>query len=55
VIALGYDQRDILEAVNDVLQEYTGEVKVVQTKRYGMRDLNSSSKIKNKIIEELKF
>ena len=55
VIALGYDQRDILEAVNDALQEYMGEVKVIQTKRYGKRDLNSSSKIKNKIIEELKL
>ena len=55
VIAVGYDQDDILEAVNDALQDYVGKVKVIQTKRYGMRDLNSSSKIKTKIMEELKL
>ena len=55
VIAVGYDQDDILEAVNDALQDYVGKVKVVQTKRYGMRDLNSSSKIKTKIMKELKL
>lgn len=55
VIALGYDQDDILEAVNDALRDYSGKVKVIQTKRYGMTALNSSSKIKSKIIEEVKL
>ena len=54
VIAVGYDQNDILEAVREALRDYPGKVKVVQTKRYGPEDLNSSSKIKRKIIEELK-
>ncbi|MEM2942657.1 MAG: adenylyltransferase/cytidyltransferase family protein [Candidatus Bathyarchaeia archaeon] len=54
VIAVGYDQNDILEAVKEALRNYPRKVKVVQTRRYGPEDLNSSSKIKRKIIEELK-
>lgn len=54
VIVVGYDQNDILEAVREALRDYPRKVKVVQTKRYGPEDLNSSSKIKRKIIEELK-
>ena len=54
VIAVGYDQNDILEAVREALRDYPSKVKVVQTKRYGAEDLNSSSKIKRKIIQELK-
>ena len=54
VIALGYDQNDILEAVTEALKDHPRKVKVIQTKRYGPEDLNSSSKIKRKIIEELK-
>jgi FAD synthetase len=54
IIALGYDQNDILEAVKDALRDYAGKVKVIQTRRYGISELNSSSKIKNKIIEDLK-
>jgi len=54
VIAIGYDQDDILEAVKEALKNYSGKVKIIQTKRYGPEDLNSSSKIKRKIVEELK-
>jgi len=54
VIAVGYDQNDILEAVRESLKDYPRKVKVIQTKRYGPEYLNSSSKIKRKIIEELK-
>ena len=54
VIAVGHDQNDILEAVREALRDYPSKVKVVQTKRYGAEDLNSSSKIKRKIIQELK-
>jgi FAD synthetase len=55
VIAVGYDQNDILESVKEALRDYPRKVKVVQTKRYGPEDLNSSSKIKRKIIEELRL
>jgi len=44
VIAVGYDQNDILEAVREALRDYPSKVKVVQTKRYGAEDLNSSSR-----------
>lgn len=54
VIAIGYDQDDMLEAVKATLRGYPRKVKVIRTKRYGPEDFNSSSKIKRKIIEELK-
>ena len=54
IIAVGYDQHDILDAVQDALKKYPRDVKVVQTKRYGPEELSSSSKIKRKIVEELK-
>jgi len=54
VIAIGYDQNDILEAVQVVLKNYPKKVKIVRTKRYGPEDFNSSSKIKKKIVEELR-
>jgi FAD synthetase len=54
VIAVGYDQTDILEAVQDVLKDYPKKIKIVRTKRYGPEEFNSSSKIKKKIVEELR-
>ncbi|MGQ9543746.1 MAG: adenylyltransferase/cytidyltransferase family protein [Candidatus Bathyarchaeia archaeon] len=54
VIAVGYDQHDMLEAVREALETYPGKVKIVQMKRYGPKDLNSSSKIKRRVIEELR-
>ena len=54
VIAVGYDQDDILEAVRNALKDYPRKVQVIQTRRYGPEDFNSSTKIKRKIIEELK-
>ena len=54
VIAIGYDQNDILEAVKVALRGYPKKVKVVRTRRYGPEDFNSSSKIKRKIVEEFR-
>ena len=54
IIAVGYDQHDILEAVGNALKDYPGKVRIVQTRRYGPKDFNSSTKIKRRIIEELK-
>ncbi|MBS7626545.1 FAD synthase [Candidatus Bathyarchaeota archaeon] len=54
VIAIGYDQHDMLKAVQEALKTYPGKVKVVKMRRYGPRNLDSSSKIKRRVIEELK-
>jgi len=54
VIAIGYDQHDMLKAVQEALKNYPGKVKVVKMRRYGPRNLNSSSKIKRRVIEELR-
>ena len=54
IIAVGYDQEDILEAVEKALKDYSRKIRIVQTKRYGPEDFNSSTKIKRRIIEELK-
>lgn len=54
VIAIGYDQNDILEAVQVALRGYPKKVKIVRTRRYGPEDFNSSSKIKRKIVEEFR-
>jgi len=54
VIAIGYDQHDMLKAVQEALKNYPGKVKVVKMRRYGPRNLDSSSKIKRRVIEELR-
>jgi FAD synthetase len=54
VIAIGYDQNDILEAVQVALRGCPKKIQIIRTKRYGPEDFNSSSKIKKKIVEELR-
>ena len=54
VIAIGYDQHDMLKAVQEALKNYPGKVKVVKMRRYGPKNLDSSSKIKRRVIEELR-
>ena len=52
VIAVGYDQRDIRRSVEEILRKGKSRVKIVQIGRFGSADLNSSSKIKRRVIEE---
>jgi len=52
VIAVGYDQRDIRKSVEEILRKGRSRVKIVQIGRFGSADLNSSSKIKRRVIEE---
>jgi len=52
VIAIGYDQRDMRKTVEEILRKGKSRVKIVQIGRFGSADLNSSSKIKRRVIEE---
>jgi FAD synthetase len=54
IIAVGYDQDDILNMAQKVVSEKGLDLKVVKIGRFGPPALNSSSKIKRKIVEDLK-
>jgi FAD synthetase len=54
IIAVGYDQYDIEQMANKLIKEKKLPVKVIKMDRFGRSDLNSSSKIKRKIVEDLK-
>ncbi len=51
IIALGHDQGDIEEEVMRTKREKGLDIRVVRVGRFGAEDLNSSSKIKRKIVE----
>ena len=54
IIALGYDQ-DVLEnTLGETIKEKGLKIKIVKIRRFGLTDLNSSSKIKIKILSGLK-
>jgi len=54
IIAVGYDQGEIEKKVRKAIVEKGLSVEVVKVGRFGKEDLNSSSKIKRKIIETWK-
>jgi FAD synthetase len=54
VIALGYDRSDIQQAVIDYVKEKRLVIKVVKIGKFEEEELNSSSKIKQKIIRHYK-
>lgn len=54
VIALGYDRGDIEQNVREYVKEKELKIKVVKVGKFGEDDLNSSSKIKQKIIEHFR-
>jgi FAD synthetase len=53
VIALGYDQGDMDKQVRSYLDAHKVNVKVVRIGKFGENTLDSSSKIKQKIIDKL--
>lgn len=55
VIAVGHDQEEIERAVREIIAERDFNIRVVKIGRFGKRDLDSSSKIKRRIIQELKW
>jgi FAD synthetase len=53
IIALGYDQEDIERDVRTYVAKHKLPVKVVGIGKFGENALDSSSKIKQKIIDKL--
>jgi FAD synthetase len=53
VIAVGYDQRAIEDAVRSAITRAGKRVRVVRIRQFDQSSLDSSSKIKRKIIAEL--
>ena len=52
LIAVGYDQKDVEEAVKKAISERRGKIRVVEIGRFGPGDLNGSSKIRRRIVKE---
>jgi len=52
IIAVGYDQHDIERQVKDLVREKELNIRVVRIGKFGQEDLDSSSKIKRKILNE---
>ena len=53
IVAVGYDQHDIAEMARQVIEEKKLNISVTMLEKFGKSDLNSSSKIKRKIVEDL--
>ena len=53
VIALGYDQQYMIKQVQDYVKKHSSKVKVVRIGKFGENTLDSSSKIKQEIINKL--
>jgi len=51
VIAVGHDQKEIEREVQKAVTEKGLDIKVVRIGRFGKKELNSSSKIKRRIVE----
>jgi len=52
IIAVGHDQDDIERQTRKIVREKGLKLRVVRIGRFGKKDLNSSSKIKGKIVED---
>lgn len=51
IIAIGYDQNDLYKSVVKIVENKKLNINVIRIGRFGPKDLNSSSKIKRKVIE----
>lgn len=54
VIAFGYDQKAIMQEVKDYVKEHGRNIRVVKVGKFSADELDSSSKIKHRILEDLK-
>jgi FAD synthetase len=52
IIAMGYDQKDMTKAVEKAIAKKELKIRVVRVGKFGEDELNSSSEIKRRIIEE---
>lgn len=51
IIAVGYDQSDIKSSVEELIQRKGLKIRVFQTRKFSVDDIDSSSKIKRRVIE----
>jgi len=54
IIAVGYDQDGIAKMAQEAIKEKGLDVRVERIDRFGRNDLDSSSKIKRRIVEDLR-
>ena len=54
IIAVGHDQRDIEAEVKKIVDTGKMKIRIVRIGRFGPADLDSSSKIKRKILNEIR-
>jgi FAD synthetase len=54
VIAFGYDQKAMMQEVKDYVKEHGKNIRVVKVGKFSADELDSSSKIKHRILEDLK-
>ena len=54
VIALGYDQKDMERTLRDYVKQHGLNIKIVRIGKFSSDELDSSSKIKQKIIEDFR-
>ncbi len=54
IIAVGHDQKDIERMAREAIEKKDLPIEIVKIGRFGKSDLNSSSKIKRKIVEDLR-
>ena len=52
IIAVGYDQQNIENMTNQIIEKQKLSIKVIKLDKFGKSELNSSSKIKRKIVED---
>jgi glycerol-3-phosphate cytidylyltransferase-like family protein len=52
IIALGYDQTDMAHRVREYVDKNNLSVKVIRTGKFEADELDSSSKIRQKIVEK---
>jgi len=51
VIAVGYDQLDIKRSVEEIVKKKGLKIKIFEAERFSADDIDSSSKIKRRVIE----
>jgi FAD synthetase len=54
IIAVGFDQKSMEDAVKKIVNDKGLKIKVIKIKQFRQEELNSSSKIKKKIMSEQK-
>jgi FAD synthetase len=54
IIAVGYDQDDIERMAQRIIEEKDLDIEVHRLEKFVKKDLDSSSKIKSKIVEDLR-